>query len=310
MAKFLVTGGAGFIGSNIVEKLLGLEHEVVVFDNFLTGKKSNLEELGDKIKIIEGDIRDYEAIRNAMQGIDFVLHQAALPSVPRSLADPKTTHDINVNGTFNVLLAAREAKIKRLVYASSSSVYGDAPELPKKEDFLPRPKSPYAVSKLTGEYYCQVFYKNFGLETVILRYFNVFGPRQDPASQYAAAIPKFIKALQKGISPMVFGDGEQSRDFTYVDNVVAANIKAAATPNIAGEIFNVACGKAYSVNKVLELLGQILNKPVKPDYVASRPGDVKHSLADISKIKEKMGYIPVVEFKEGLMRTVKKLLVY
>jgi len=245
---YLVTGGAGFIGSHLVEELVKQGQRVRVIDNLSTGKKENIKPFLGEIEFVEGDIRDLELVRAAMDGVEYVLHQAAVPSVPRSVKDPLTSNSVNVEGTLNILVAARDADVKRVVYASSSSVYGDTPVLPKHEDMKQEPRSPYAVSKLTGELYCQVFYYVYGLETVVLRYFNVFGPQQDPKSQYAAVVPKFITALLHGESPTIFGDGEQSRDFTYIENVVAANLLATKAPDVAGEVFNIAYGERITVN--------------------------------------------------------------
>ncbi len=300
MTRYLVTGGSGFIGSNIVEELLKRGEFVRVLDNFSTGRRSNLEKFKNDIDLIEGDIRSYHVVQKACQGIDFVLHQAALPSVPRSIFDPITSNDVNVNGTLNILHAAKECNVKRVIYASSSSVYGDNPKSPKSEDLIPNPKSPYAVSKLTGEYYCKVFYQIYGLETVSLRYFNVFGLRQDPNSQYAAVIPKFLKMMKEGKSPTINGDGNQSRDFTFVKNNVEANIIACTAPNAAGKVFNIACGESYSLNQLVEIFNKILGSNIQPIYGPERKGDVKHSLADISRAKEDLNYKPLVMFNEGL----------
>ncbi len=304
MAVYLVTGGAGFIGSNITLFLVKKGEKVKVIDNFLTGKKENLSSIINKIELIEGDIRDFKTCLEATKGVDYVLHQAALPSVPRSVETPEITNDININGTLNILLASVKNKVKRVVYASSSSIYGDSPVLPKKEDMIPSPLSPYAVSKLTGEYYCKVFYKIYGLETVILRYFNVFGPHQDPDSQYAAVIPKFIKAMLKGERPVIYGDGEQSRDFTYIDNVVQANILATRAKNACGRVFNIASQESITINQLVKELNCILNKNIEPKYTVPRPGDIKHSLADISSAKQILNYSPKIKFNEGLRRTV------
>jgi len=255
LATYLVTGGAGFIGSNLVEELIKRGEKVRIIDNFSTGRHENIEEFMPRIELVQGDIRDLDTVREAVEGVDFVLHEAALASVTRSIEHPLATTETNINGTLNVLIAARDAKVKRLIYASSSSVYGDNPNLPKKESMIPHPLSPYAVSKLSGEYYCQVFYRIYGLETEILRYFNVFGPKQDPVSQYAAAIPKFIKAMLNGRSPSIYGDGEQSRDFTFVENVVEASILACREEKIAGEIFNIAGGKRTTINRLANLCG-------------------------------------------------------
>lgn len=304
MSKYLVTGGAGFIGSNIVERLLELGNEVRVLDNFSTGKKENLVDFINKIDLVEGDLSDYKTAQESVSGVEFVLHQAALPSVPRSIADPIKSNQANVVGTLNLLNAARKQKIKKFVYASSSSVYGNTPVLPKKEDMRPGPLSPYAVSKLTGEYYCQVFNHVYGLPTVMLRYFNVFGPKQDPKSQYSAAIPKFICLLLEGKVPDIYGDGQQSRDFTYVENVVAANILAALSKNGKGEIINIACGCQITVNRVFEIIRDELSLEIKPNYADSKTGDVMHSLADISKAKSLIGYVPKVSFDQGIVKTI------
>jgi nucleoside-diphosphate-sugar epimerase len=303
--KFLVTGGAGFIGSNIVEELLKRNYSVRVLDNFATGKRENLKEFEKDIEIIEGDIRSYHTVIQSTKGIDVVLHQAALPSVPRSINDPITTHDVNVTGTINILDAAKEHNVKRIVYASSSSIYGDNPELPKHEGMIPNPLSPYAVSKLAGEHYCKVFAKLYGLETVILRYFNVFGPRQDPNSQYSAVIPKFIKLMTNDKSPTIFGDGTQSRDFTYVANVVEANISAGTMKLETPIIMNCATHGRVTVNELVKKINEKLNKNVKPIYADVRPGDILHSYANIDLIKNKLGYEPKFSFKAGLEMLIK-----
>ncbi|HNQ79843.1 MAG: SDR family oxidoreductase [Acidobacteria bacterium] len=304
MSRYLVTGGAGFIGSHLVETLLDRGEEVRVLDNFLTGKRENLASFGGRLEVVEGDLRDPDACRRAVDGVDFVLHEAALPSVPRSVADPFTTDEINVRGTLNLLWAAARAKVRRLVFASSSSVYGDAPGLPKREGEEGKPLSPYAASKWAGEKYLQVFAKTFDLETVSLRYFNVFGPRQDPASQYAAAVPLFITRILRGEAPTVFGDGEQSRDFTYVANVVEANLLACTAGGAAGGVFNVACADRITVNVLIAKINEILGKSIAPVYAAPRPGDIRHSFADISAAERELGYRPVVGFEEGLRRTI------
>lgn len=301
---YLVTGGAGFIGSHLVEELVKQGQRVRVIDNLSTGKKENIKPFLEEIEFIEGDIRDLELVREAMDGIDYVLHQAAVPSVPRSVKDPLTTNSVNIGGTLNVLIAAQGAGVKRVVYASSSSVYGDTPVLPKYEDMKQEPRSPYAVSKLGGELYCQAFYHVYGLETVALRYFNVFGPRQDPKSQYAAAVPKFITALLHGEPPTIFGDGEQSRDFTYIENVVVANLLAAKAPAVAGEVFNIACGERITINELVHMLAEIIGVNIEPEHTLPRPGDVLHSLADISKARELLGYGVKVNSHAGLARTV------
>ncbi|MDY7039983.1 MAG: SDR family oxidoreductase [Chloroflexota bacterium] len=304
MTFYLVTGGAGFIGSHIVAELVRRGQRVRVFDDFSTGKEANLAEVRQAIELVRGDLRDLEAVRRAVSGVDYVLHQGALPSVIRSVDDPLTSDACNVVGTLNLLLAARDAGVRRVVYASSSAVYGDSPTLPKHEDMRPAPKSPYAVSKLAGEHYCQAFTEVYGLETVCLRYFNVFGPCQDPASQYAAVIPLFITALLRGEPPNVHGDGQQSRDFTYVTNNVQANLLAATAPDVAGQVFNVACGKRYTLLELLDVLRDILNTEVTPVHTDPRPGDVRHSLADIGKAQRALGYRVGVSFEEGLRHTV------
>jgi UDP-glucose 4-epimerase len=304
MNKFLVTGGAGFIGSNICRKLVSQNCFVRVIDNLLTGKKANLATVLDKIEFIEADMGDEEIARSAMKDIDVVLHQGALPSVPRSVDDPAATHKHCVDATFTLLLAARDAGIKRFVYASSSSAYGDTPTLPKVETMPQKPLSPYAVGKLVGEHYCSVFYKVFGLETVSLRYFNVFGPHQDPTSQYAAAIPAFVTAILKGKPPTVFGDGLQSRDFTYVENVVKANLLAAGAEHTAGQVLNIACSEAVTVNETIDIINELLGKNIKPIYADPRPGDIKHSLADITLAQKTLGYEPAVTFKKGLQLSI------
>ena len=302
--RYLVTGGAGFIGSNIVEELLKRNYTVRVLDNFSTGKRENLKEFQKDIELIEGDIRSFHIVQKAVKGIDVILHEAALPSVPRSINDPITSNEVNVVGTLNILDAAKENNVKRVVYASSSSVYGDNPELPKHEGMMPNPLSPYAVSKLAGEKYCQVYSRLYGIETVILRYFNVFGPRQDPNSEYSAVIPKFIKLISNNQRPTIYGDGTQSRDFTYVANVVEANILA-ATKNIeSGIVMNCACHGQVTLNSLIRELNELLNKEVNPIYTEPRHGDIKHSFANIDLIEKKLGFSPSVEFKEGLKQTV------
>ncbi|MBA7636210.1 UDP-N-acetylglucosamine 4-epimerase [subsurface metagenome] len=301
--KFLVTGGAGFIGSHIVEELVRRKEKVRVLDNFSTGKRENIAPFLKEIELIEGDIRDSGTVKGAVKGVDYILHQAALPSVPRSITDPITTNEVNVLGTLNILMAAKEAGVKKLVYASSSSVYGDTPNLPKREDTVTSPLSPYALSKLAGEEYSKLFTSLYGLETIVLRYFNVFGPRQDPTSQYAAVIPKFISSMLKGKRPTIYGDGEQSRDFTYVLNVVGANLLA-TTSKVKGRIFNIACGKKITVNELVKNLNKLMNTDTQPLYTDPRPGDVRHSQADISKAEEALGYKIGVGFEEGLKKTV------
>jgi UDP-N-acetylglucosamine/UDP-N-acetylgalactosamine 4-epimerase len=302
MASYLVTGGAGFIGSHLVEELLRRGQKVRVLDNFSTGKRENLHGLMDQIELIEGDIRSYHIVREAVQGVDFVLHQGALPSVPRSINDPITTNEVNVGGTLNVLDASKDAGVKRVVYASSSSVYGPDPELPVREDMTPRPVSPYAVAKLTGEKYCHVFSRVYGLETVALRYFNIFGPRQDPNSQYSAFIPKFVVGIMSGQALTIDGDGEQAKDFTYVTNVVEANLLAIEADGVSGEVFNIGCGQSTSVNEVIAHIRKTVNAQGNLSYGPPRAGDVPRSLADISSATEKLGYRPLVLLPEGLER--------
>jgi UDP-glucose 4-epimerase len=304
MALYLVTGGAGFIGSHVVEELVRRGERVRVLDNFSTGRRKNLASFLERFDLMEGDLRDLATVRRSMEGVDYVLHQGALPSVSRSVADPLTSNASNVAGTLHVLVAARDAKVRRVVCASSSSVYGDSPTLPKQEDMPTLPKSPYAVSKLAGEGYCRAFTEVFGLETVCLRYFNVFGPRQDPTSQYAAVVPLFITAMLQSESPTVYGDGHQSRDFTYVSNVVHANLLAATASGVAGQVFNVACGQRHTLLDLIAILNQILGSHISSVHTTPRPGDVRHSLADITAVQEALGYQSEVDFREGLRRTV------
>jgi len=306
MTRALVTGGGGFIGSHLAEALLKKGHEVRVLDNFSTGKRENLT-FGNhtsSLEIVDGDIRDLALCQKAMEGVDFVFHQAALPSVQRSVEDPLGSHTVNVGGTLNVLLAARDAKVKRVMYASSSSIYGDTPTLPKREDMSPTPLSPYALQKYTGEQYCRLFSQLYGLETVSLRYFNIFGPRQDPNSVYSAVIPRFIDALLHRRSPIVYGDGEQSRDFTYIDNVVQANVLAMSAERLQGEVVNIACGQRISLNQLLGFLKQWIPSERPAVYEEARSGDVRHSLADISRAKERLRYEPAAGIEMGLKRTV------
>ncbi|MBN2270407.1 MAG: SDR family oxidoreductase [Sedimentisphaerales bacterium] len=304
MQKFLVTGGAGFIGSNICRALISQGRLVRVVDNLLTGRMSNLADIIDKIEFIEADMGDQQVAKAVMKDIDVVLHEGALPSVPRSVDDPAATHRHCVDATFTLLLAARDRGVKRFVYAASSSAYGDTATLPKVETMRPTPLSPYAVGKLVGEHYCSVFFKVFGLETISLRYFNVFGPFQDPTSQYAAAIPAFVTAILKDEPPTVYGDGEQSRDFTYIDNVVDANLLAAMAEQTTGEVVNIACGEAVTVNAIIDMINASVGKNVQPVYAASRPGDVKHSLADITLAEKTIGFKPRVSFQEGLAKAI------
>jgi UDP-glucose 4-epimerase len=300
----LVTGGGGFIGSHLVERLLSDGHDVRVLDNFATGKRENVLEWADHVELVEGDMRSYERVHTAVRGCELVLHQAALPSVPRSVQDPLTSSEVNITGTLNVLLAARDEGVRRVVFASSSSIYGANPELPKREDLLPLPMSPYAVAKLAGEGYCRSFHEVFGIETVALRYFNVFGPRQDPLSQYAAVIPNFISALLAGEHPVVYGDGDQSRDFTYVENVVEANLLAMSADGVAGKLFNVASGQRTTLNQLLDHLGELIGRAPDARYDPARPGDVRHSQADIGRAQRELGYSPRISPAEGLRRTL------
>ena len=306
-ASYFVTGGAGFIGSHIAEALLDRGEPVRIFDNLATGREINLAALKGRAQFIQGDLRDLASVRVAMQGVEVVFHQAALASVPRSIADPIKSLETNINGTQNVLLAARDSGVRRVVYASSSSVYGNTPTLPKREDMPTHPMSPYAVQKLSGELLCGVFTRIYGLETVALRYFNVFGPRQDPASEYAAVIPRFLTALIEKRPPIVFGDGEQTRDFTYIANVVQANLLAASSPDAVGYALNIGCGEQISLNTVLRLGGELLHVTVDADYREPRPGDVRDSCADISLARRLLGYKPSISFHEGLARTLDAL---
>lgn len=305
MAHYLVTGGAGFIGSNIVEELVRRNQKVTVLDNFITGKKKNIAPFLDKISLVEGDIRDSKVLDESLRGIDFVIHQAALRSVPKSVEDPFSTNDVNVFGTLNLLMAAKKAKIKRLVYASSSSAYGDVRKFPQKETDMTMPISPYGVSKLAAENYCVTFAKTFGLETVSLRYFNVFGPRQNPESKYSAVIPIFIFKMLNGERPVVEWDGRQSRDFTFVANVVEANLKACVVKGISGEVFNIACGETTSVIDIVNTLNKMLGTKISAQYAPKRAGDVRKSYASIKKMKRLLKMGKLVEFAEGLKLTLK-----
>ena len=303
--RILVTGGAGFIGSNIVEELIRRGDKVSVLDNFSTGRRENIQSFVDDVELIEGDIRSLSTVYRSVDEVDFIIHQAALPSVPRSIADPITTNEVNITGTLNVLIAARDRGVRRVVFASSSSVYGNDPRLPKHEDMRPRPMSPYAISKLAGEVYCSVFDELYDLETVILRYFNIFGPRQDPTSQYSAVIPKFINTMSKNRRVTIFGDGKQSRDFTFVENVVRANLKACEIENLPEErVFNCACGDRIPLDKMVIYLNKIMHKDLNPNFVEPRPGDVRHSFTDVSKAVNFLNYSPSIKFEEGLKRTV------
>jgi UDP-glucose 4-epimerase len=300
--KALVTGGAGFIGSNLVRALLERGDEVRVLDNFSTGYRENLDSLD--VELVEGDLRSYERVAAAVNGVEVVFHEGALPSVPRSIQDPLTSTAVNVEGTLNVLLAARDAGVRRVIFASSSSVYGDAPGMPRRESQALAPLAPYAVSKLAAEQYCMVANRVFGLETVALRYFNVFGEHQDPLSGYAAVIPKFIRIMLDGERPTIFGDGETSRDFTHVENVVEANLAAAVEPAACGRVMNVAIGSSHTLNELVHGLRELLDSDIEPDYAEPRPGDVAESLADISLARELIGYEPHVAFEDGLQRTI------
>ncbi len=301
----LVTGGAGFIGSHIAATLAGSGARVRVLDDLSTGYAENLEEIGGDVDFVRGSLTDARTLKKAVDGVEVIFHEAAIPSVPRSVDNPRETHLACVEGTFSLLLAAREAKVRRLVYAASSAAYGDQPTLPKVEKMRPDPLSPYAVAKLVGEYYCQVWTRSYNFETVCLRYFNVFGPRQDPSSQYSGVISRFIDALMTGQRPVIFGDGEQSRDFTYVTNVVDANLRAAETTRGIGQVFNIANGQRVTLNELLDTLKKIVgNTEAAAEYRASRVGDVKHSLADITQAREILGYEPRVELEEGLRATL------
>ena len=303
--KVLVTGGAGFIGSNIVKELLNQNHDVVVIDNLSTGNLDNLQDVMDKIKFVEGDITNLDTMMDACKDVDYVLHQAAIASVPRSIEDPFSSNKNNIDGTLNVLYAAKESGVKRVVYAGSSSAYGNSTEEYKNESINPEVLSPYAGTKLMGEYYCKIFSSVYRLETVSLRYFNVFGPSQDPDSEYSAVIPLFIKSILDDKSPTVHGDGTQSRDFTYVANNVKANILAMTSDKVgSGEIINIACGKSYSLLELIDSINKILNKNIESNFIESRAGDVKNSLADIKKAKELLGYEPEIDFLEGLEKTI------
>jgi nucleoside-diphosphate-sugar epimerase len=301
----VVTGGAGFIGSHIAAALSNSGARVRVLDDLSTGHRENLEEIGGDIDFIEGSVADEDVVRKALEGAEVVYHEAAIPSVPRSVEAPAQTHIASVDGTFKLLLAARDQKVRRVVYAASSSAYGDQPTLPKSEAMLPDPLSPYAVAKLVGEYYCRVFTRVYGLETVALRYFNVFGPRQDPTSQYSGVVSRFISALAGNGKPVIFGDGEQSRDFTYIDNVVAANLSAADARDASGKVINVANGERITLNQLLDVLKELTGRQdVNAEYQAPRIGDVKHSLADNTMARELLGYECKVGLREGLKRTI------
>jgi nucleoside-diphosphate-sugar epimerase len=302
---YLVTGGAGFIGSHIAGALAASGARVRVLDDLSTGHAENLEEAGGRLEFVRASLLDADALRRAVEGVELVFHEAAIPSVPRSVDNPEETHRACVEGTFALLVAARAAGVRRVVYAASSSAYGDQPTLPKVEDMAPQPLSPYAAAKLVGEYYCQVWARTYGFETVSLRYFNVFGPRQDPGSQYSGVISRFISALLSGERPVIYGDGEQSRDFTYISNVVDANLRAAETTRGIGEVVNVATGERATLNELLEVLKGITGKAdVTAEYREARVGDVRHSLADITRARELLGYEPKVGLEEGLRKTI------
>lgn len=306
MAKYLITGVAGFIGSSLAHALVAKGETVRGLDNLSTGKPENINSIRERIDFRKADLLDLGAVRDACRGIDYVLHQGALASVPRSVEDPVASNNANVVGTLNVLVAAREAKVQRVVYAASSSAYGDTPTLPKREDMIPNPISPYAVSKLAGEHYMSSFYRVYGLATVSLRYFNIFGPRQDPTSQYSGVLAKFIPTMLRGEAPTIHGDGEQSRDFTYIDNAVSANLLACTTPadQVAGRMFNIAVGKRFNLNQTFQILQKLTGFAEPPDRGPAREGDIKHSLADISLAQKHLGYKVLVNFEEGLRRTV------
>lgn len=304
MAHVLVTGGAGFIGSHLVEALLRRGDRVRVFDNFSTGRHENVKHLHDDIELIEGDLRDFDAVRRAVASVEVVFHQAALASVQRSVDDPMTTNAVNVTGTLHVLMAARDAGVRRVVFASSSSVYGDTPTLPKVETQAPQPLSPYAVSKLAGEQYCMAFSVVYGLPSIALRYFNVFGPRQDPHSEYAAVIPRFIDRMVRGLPPIIYGDGLQSRDFTYIENVVDANLAAADAPASCSMVFNVGAGERTALLDLVAQINRVLGSRLTPEHHPPRAGDVRHSLASIEAIGQTLGYAPRITLAEGLARTI------
>src|SRR5216683_5127274 len=306
MATYLVTGIAGFIGSSLARELLVQGQRVRGLDNFSTGKRENVAEILGQIELHEADLLDLDALHRACRGVDYVMHEAAIPSVPRSVKDPLGNNRANVDGTLNLLVACREAKVKRVVYAASSSAYGDTPTLPKHEGMIPNPISPYAVAKLASEHYMTSFYRCYGLEAVCLRYFNIFGPRQDPSSPYSGVLAKFITQMLLGEQPTMFGDGEQSRDFTYIDNAVEANLLACTAPaaQVAGKVFNVATGRRVTLNETFRLLQGLTSYSGSPVYAAERGGDIKHSLADISAAEQHLGYKPKVDFEDGLRRTV------
>jgi UDP-glucose 4-epimerase len=302
--KYLVTGGAGFIGSHIVTALVERGDEVRVYDNLSTGKAENLAHLGKRVELMQGDLLDPKQLEKAVAGVDVVFHQAAMASVPRSLAEPAASHAACATGTLHVLDAARRGGVKRVVYAGSSSAYGNQPFIAKRESDLPAPISPYAAAKLAGEGYCQAFAASYGLETVVIRYFNVFGPRQDPNGEYSAVIPKFVVMMLAGKRPTVFGDGGQSRDFTYVENVVLGNLAAAESPAASGRVFNVACGKQYSLLELIASINRVLGTKIEPNFEPARAGDVRDSLADITAARDVLKYEPTIDFDEGLRRSI------
>jgi UDP-glucose 4-epimerase len=304
MATYVVTGGAGFIGSHIAEELVQLKHSVRIVDNFYSGKEENITGIRPDVEVFRQDIAEVGKLHDIFQGADYVIHQAAIPSVPRSILDPISSNRANVDGTLNVLVAAKDTGVKRVVYASSSSVYGDSPTLPKREDMPAAPLSPYGAQKFFAETYCRVFTRVYGLETVSLRYFNVFGPRQDATSQYSGVFAKFIPAVLQDRVPTIHGDGLHSRDFTYVANVVAANLLACTAPGIGGEVFNVACGGRVTLNSLLEQINRVTGKKIAANHGEPRPGDIQHSQADIEKAANRMGYRPQVSFEEGLKKTI------
>lgn len=302
--RALVTGGAGFIGSHLVERLLADGHQVRVVDNLFTGRRENIELFGDRVEFVEGDVRDLPLLTRLADGCELVFHQAAIVSVPYSVENPQESHDVNIQGTLNVLLAARAAKVRRVMFACSAAVYGQEPTLPKRETMAPEPISPYGVEKICGEHYLATFNALYGVETVSLRYFNVFGPRQDPRSPYSGVISIFVDRALDGGTPTVFGDGEQSRDFVYVENIVNANMLAATTPGAAGRAYNVGCGQRTTLNQLLKALGEICDRDLSPSYAEERAGDIRHSVAEISRIKDELGFQISVGVKEGLARLI------
>ena len=304
MSLYLVTGGAGFIGSHLAQELLRRGHQVRVLDNLSTGKRRNLDAIGPAVEFVEGDLANLGDCVRAVAGVDYVLHQAAIPSVPRSVADPVTSNRSNIDGSLNLLVAARDARVRRVVYAGSSSAYGDTPTLPKQESMVPAPLSPYALQKLVAEQYCQMFTRLYGLETVTIRYFNVFGPRQDPGSPYSGVISLFSTSLLAGRQPTIYGDGEQTRDFTYVANVVDGVLRACEADGVSGEVFNVATGHRISLNQLLATMNGLLGTSFEAIYLPGRQGDVRDSQADIAKARTRLGYAPIVSFEEGLRHTL------